>query len=62
VDRAEEVASAVAARQPLRYAGYTYDAHSATYYPSARHYDPATMRFLTNSTLSSQVSPTPQHE
>ncbi|MBE0417834.1 MAG: RHS repeat-associated core domain-containing protein [Coriobacteriia bacterium] len=40
-------AAAIAARQPLRYAGYTYDAHSATYYLSARHYDPATMRFLT---------------
>ena len=34
-------------RQPLRYAGYAYDAHSATYYLSARHYDPATARFLT---------------
>ena len=33
-------------RQVLRYASYAYDAHSATYYLSARHYDPATMRFL----------------
>jgi RHS repeat-associated protein len=41
------VASAIRDRQPLRYAGYTYDAHSATYYLSQRHYDPATMRFLT---------------
>ena len=41
------VASAIATRQPLRYAGYAYDTHSATYYLSARHYDPATMRFLT---------------
>jgi RHS repeat-associated protein len=41
------VASAIRDRQPLRYAGYAYDAHSATYYLSARHYDPATMRFLT---------------
>jgi RHS repeat-associated protein len=40
------VASAIRDRQPLRYAGYTYDAHSATYYLSQRHYDPATMRFL----------------
>ncbi|MDY0087959.1 MAG: RHS repeat-associated core domain-containing protein [Coriobacteriia bacterium] len=40
------LASAIAARQPLRFAGYVYDAHSATYYLSARHYDPATMRFL----------------
>ncbi|MBE0418166.1 MAG: RHS repeat-associated core domain-containing protein [Coriobacteriia bacterium] len=41
------MAAAIAARQPLRYAGYAYDAHSATYYLSQRHYDPATMRFLT---------------
>ena len=41
------VSSAIPTRQPLRYAGYAYDAHSATYYLSARHYDPATMRFLT---------------
>ena len=41
------VASAIADRQLLRYAGYAYDAYSATYYLSARHYDPATMRFLT---------------
>jgi len=39
-------ASAIRDRQPLRYAGYTYDTHSATYYLSQRHYDPATMRFL----------------
>ena len=41
------VALQIRDRQPLRYAGYAYDAHSATYYLSARHYDPATMRFLT---------------
>ena len=41
------LASAIGTRQPLRYAGYAYDAHSATYYLSQRHYDPATMRFLT---------------
>ena len=41
------VASLIRDRQPLRYAGYAYDAHSATYYLSARHYDLATMRFLT---------------
>jgi RHS repeat-associated protein len=40
-------ASAIRDRQPLRYAGYAYDAHSATDYLSARHYAPATMRFLT---------------
>lgn len=40
------LATAIAARQPLRYAGYVYDAHSQTYYLSQRHYDPATMRFL----------------
>ncbi|MBE0417837.1 MAG: RHS repeat-associated core domain-containing protein [Coriobacteriia bacterium] len=42
-----DVAAAIATRQPLRYAGYVYDAHSGTYYLSARHYDPATARFLT---------------
>jgi RHS repeat-associated protein len=42
-----ELAEAITARQPLRYAGYVYDTHSATYYLSARHYDPATARFLT---------------
>ncbi|MDP2233298.1 MAG: RHS repeat-associated core domain-containing protein, partial [Actinomycetota bacterium] len=42
-----QLAGAIAARQPLRYAGYAYDAHSATYYLSQRHYDPATARFLT---------------
>jgi RHS repeat-associated protein len=40
------LASAIAARQPLRYAGYVYDAESALYYLSARHYDPATFQFL----------------
>ena len=43
------VAAQIATRQPLRYAGYTYDAHSATYYLSQRHYDPATMRFRASS-------------
>jgi RHS repeat-associated protein len=46
-DITSSVASAIRDRQPLRYAGYAYDAHSATYYLSQRHYDPATMRFLT---------------
>jgi len=40
------LASQIATRQVLRYASYAYDAHSATYYLAARHYDPATMRFL----------------
>lgn len=40
------VAGDIAARQPLRYAGYSYDAESAMYYLSARTYDPATMQFL----------------
>jgi RHS repeat-associated protein len=39
-------AAAIASRQPLRYAGYVYDAESALYYLSARHYDPATFQFL----------------
>ncbi len=38
--------AAIAERQPLRSAGYVYDIHSQTYYLSQRHYDPATMRFL----------------
>lgn len=41
------LASQIATRQVLRYASYAYDAHSATYYLAARHYDPASARFLT---------------
>jgi len=41
------LAADITARQPLRYAGYCYDAESSTYYLSARQYDPATMQFLT---------------
>jgi len=41
------LASQIATRQVLRYASYAYDAHSAAYYLSARHYDPASARFLT---------------
>jgi RHS repeat-associated protein len=40
-------AADITARQPLRYAGYCYDAESSTYYLSARQYDPATMQFMT---------------
>jgi len=41
------LASQIATRQVLRYASYAYEAHSATYYLAARHYDPASARFLT---------------
>ncbi len=41
-----EVATKIAQRQPLRYAGYCYDSESGLYYLSARHYDPATRQFL----------------
>ena len=41
------LAADITARQPLRYAGYCYDAESSTYYLSARQYDPAAMQFLT---------------
>ena len=38
---------ALAARQPLRYRSYYYDAESGLYRLPARTYDPATARFLT---------------
>lgn len=38
---------ALAARQPLRYRSYYYDAESGLYRLPARAYDPATARFLT---------------
>ena len=41
------LAADIASRQPLRYAGYCYDAESSTYYLSARQYDPVTRQFLT---------------
>jgi RHS repeat-associated protein len=41
-----ELATIIAQRQVLRYAGYCYDSESALYYLSARHYDPATRQFL----------------
>ena len=41
------LAAAMASRQPLRYAAYTYDQESALYYLSARYYDPATRQFIT---------------
>lgn len=43
---AATLAADIAARQPLRYAGYVWDAESQTYNLSARTYDPATMQFL----------------
>jgi RHS repeat-associated protein len=41
-----DLAAAIAARQPLRFASYCYDAESGLYYLSARHYDPMTYQFL----------------
>ncbi len=41
-----EVATKIAERQVLRYAGYCYDSETGMYYLSARHYDPATRQFL----------------
>ena len=39
-------ASQVAALQPLRYAGYVYDALTGLYFCGQRYYDPATCQFL----------------
>ena len=39
------LAAAIATRQPLRYAGYVFDAESGYYYCSARMYDPVTRQF-----------------
>ncbi len=39
------LAAKIVSRQPLRYASYCWDAHSALYYCSARYYDPATASF-----------------
>ncbi len=39
------LAAKIASRQPMRYAGYCWDAHSALYYCSARYYDPVTASF-----------------
>ncbi len=41
-----DMATKIAQRQVLRYAGYCYDSESGMYYLSARHYDPATRQFL----------------
>jgi RHS repeat-associated protein len=40
------LATNIALRQPLRYAGYCYDQESGMYYLSSRHYDPKTRQFL----------------
>lgn len=40
------VATDIANRQVLRYAGYTYDSEPGLYYLSARSYDPKTRQFL----------------
>jgi RHS repeat-associated protein len=41
------LAAAIASRQPLRYAGYAWDATTGLYYCSQRHYDPTTAAWLT---------------
>jgi len=41
-----QVATDLATRQPLRYAGYAFDQESALYYLSSRSYDPVTRQFL----------------
>jgi RHS repeat-associated protein len=41
-----ELATIIAQRQVLRYAGYCYDSESGLYYLSARHYDPVSRQFL----------------
>jgi RHS repeat-associated protein len=40
------LAQAISRRQPLRYAGYCFDAEEGLYYLSARTYDPITRQFL----------------
>jgi RHS repeat-associated protein len=40
------VAAQIAARQPLRYASYSFDAESGLYHCSARYYDPAVAAFI----------------
>jgi RHS repeat-associated protein len=47
------MASDIASRQPLRYAGYYYDSESGLYYLSARTYDPRTGQFLTKDPVKS---------
>jgi RHS repeat-associated protein len=39
-------ASRIATRQPLRYAGYSWDAYSKLYYCSQRYYDPSVAAFI----------------
>jgi len=45
------VAQAVATLQPLRYAGYVYDAESGLYYCSQRYYDPASAQFISRDAI-----------
>jgi RHS repeat-associated protein len=44
------LASSIASGQPLRYAGYGWDAASGLYYCSQRYYDPATFQFISKDT------------
>lgn len=41
-----QTAKDIATRQPLRYAGYCFDAESGLYYLSQRYYDPASFQFI----------------
>jgi RHS repeat-associated protein len=45
------VAQSVAALQPLRYAGYVFDAESGLYYCSQRYFDPATAQFISRDAI-----------
>ena len=42
----QSLAEAIASLQPLRYAGYTWDAETGLYYCSQRYYDPAVAAFI----------------
>lgn len=53
------MASDIALRQPLRYAGYFYDSESGLYYLSARTYDPKTCQFLSKDPIDSDGEESP---
>ena len=46
-----EIVQAIAAAQPLRYAGYVLDAESGLYYCSQRYYDPVTAQFISRDAI-----------
>ena len=55
----ETLATDIATRQPLRYAGYFYDSESGFYYLSARSYDPKTAQFLSKDPIDSDGEESP---